>query len=192
MARKLFKRFSSAADGFLASAFMQRMGPRLERMGLQHPNIWHLNRHSAAGAVAVGLATGLIPGPLQMLTAAIVALLFRVNLPVALVTTLYTNPFTIVPLYILAYSLGGLVTGESVKNITVPEFDWSPLHLSDTIRQAFDWLLSLGNTLLIGLAIESVLFAFIGYFLVQFGWRMFVIYEWRKRCERRASRTHDT
>ena len=38
---------------------------------LLHPRLWHLNRHSAAGAVAAGLFCGLIPGPLQMLGAAI-------------------------------------------------------------------------------------------------------------------------
>jgi uncharacterized protein (DUF2062 family) len=37
---------------------------------LLHPRLWHLNRHSAAGAVAVGLFCGLIPGPLQMIGAA--------------------------------------------------------------------------------------------------------------------------
>ena len=66
---------------------------------LLHPRLWHLNRHSAAGGVAVGLFCGLIPGPFQMLGAAIGAVAFRVNLPLALLTTLYTNPLTIVPLY---------------------------------------------------------------------------------------------
>ena len=74
------------------------------RNSLLHPRLWHLNRRSAAGAVAAGLFCGLIPGPLQMLGAAICALVFRVNLPLALLVTLYTNPFTIVPLYVLAVS----------------------------------------------------------------------------------------
>lgn len=55
---------------------------------LLHPRLWHLNRHSAAGAVAAGLACGLIPGPFQMLGAALCALLFRVNLPLAMFVTL--------------------------------------------------------------------------------------------------------
>lgn len=80
---------------------------------LLHPRLWHLNRHSAAGAVAAGLFCGLIPGPLQMLGAAISAVAFKVNLPLALLVTLYTNPFTIVPLYLLAYQIGRLTIGES-------------------------------------------------------------------------------
>ena len=67
------------------------------RNSLLHPRLWHLNRHSAAGAVAAGMFCGLIPGPLQMIGAAICALIFRVNLPLAMFVTLYTNPFTIVP-----------------------------------------------------------------------------------------------
>jgi uncharacterized protein (DUF2062 family) len=73
---------------------------------LLHPRLWDLNRHSAAGAVAAGMFCGLIPGPLQMLGAAICAVVFRVNLPLAMLTTLYTNPFTIVPLYVVAYAIG--------------------------------------------------------------------------------------
>src|SRR5450756_1436049 len=54
---------------------------------LQHPNLWHLNRRSVAGGVGVGLFCGLIPGPLQMIGATLLAVSFRVNLPVALITT---------------------------------------------------------------------------------------------------------
>ena len=60
---------------------------------LFHPALWHLNRRSVAGGFAAGLFCGLIPGPLQMGGAALVALWLRVNLPVALATTLYTNPW---------------------------------------------------------------------------------------------------
>lgn len=59
---------------------------------LLHPRLWHLNRHSAAGAVAVGMFCGLVPGPFQMPSAALFCVLFRVNLPLALITTLYSNP----------------------------------------------------------------------------------------------------
>ena len=75
---------------------------------LHHPNLWHLNRKSVPGAVAIGLACGLIPGPLQMLGALLLAIPLKKNLPVALLLTLYTNPFTIVPLYVLAYGYGQL------------------------------------------------------------------------------------
>src|SRR5258707_7217360 len=40
---------------------------------LQHPNLWHFNRRSIPGALAIGLFAGLVPGPLQMLTALLLA-----------------------------------------------------------------------------------------------------------------------
>ena len=81
---------------------------RLFGAPLQQSNLWHLNRRSVAGGVAVSMFTGLVPGsnPVQFAAAAIVSTIFRVNLPVAVFVTLYTNPFTIVPLYYLAYKLG--------------------------------------------------------------------------------------
>ncbi len=106
MPRKLFRKFMPSVDKVREVKALSLFGD-----ALFHPALWHLNRRSAAGGVAVGLFCGLIPGPLQMLGAAIVCLVARVNLPVAIVSTLYTNPFTIVPLYLLAYEIGSFVLG---------------------------------------------------------------------------------
>ena len=78
---------------------------------LQHHNLWHLHRRSVAGGVAAGMFAGLIPGsnPVQFTAAALLAIVFRVNLPIAVIVTLYSNPFTIVPLYYAAFKLGQLV-----------------------------------------------------------------------------------
>lgn len=176
MARKLFKRFVRYSDALLQTKIIRSLGP-----WIRHPNLWHLNKRSVAGGVAVGLASGLIPGPLQMLAATILAAIFKVNLPLALVTTFYTNPFTIVPLYVLAYTLGGMITGESVRNISIPSFEWSLSSFTTSIGDFFTWILSLGHTLVIGLLMEIILFAIVGYLVVRLGWRFHVIYEWRKR-----------
>lgn len=90
MLRKYFRKVMPNADKVREVRALSMFGD-----SLFHPALWHLNRRSAAGGVAVGLFCGLIPGPLQMVGAAIVCVLLRVNLPLALVTTLYTNPFTI-------------------------------------------------------------------------------------------------
>src|SRR3989441_8913588 len=77
------------------------------------PTVCILNRRSVSGGVAAGLFAGLVPGsnPVQFAVAALLAVAFRVNLPVAVVVTLYTNPLTIVPLYLLAYEYGKLLVG---------------------------------------------------------------------------------
>ncbi len=146
---------------------------------LLHPRLWHLNRHSAAGAVAAGLFCGLIPGPFQMLGAAICALVFRVNLPLALATTLYTNPFTIVPLYLVAYQIGRVATGEGAGFVEPPPFAWdSIMQWAGAMGQ---WALHLGKPLGVGLLLLASGLAVAGYFGVQAAWRIYLIRAWRHR-----------
>ena len=61
------------------------------------------------------------PRPFQMLGAAICCVLFRVNLPLALLSTLYTNPFTIVPLYLAAFGVGEWLIGSGSVFTPPPE-----------------------------------------------------------------------
>jgi len=150
---------------------------------LHHPNLWCLNRRSVPGAVAIGLFCGLIPGPLQMLGAALIAIPLRVNLPVALITTLYTNPFTIVPLYLVAYWIGSLLVGGGGTMTDPPEFAWS--HIGDWMRSLADWSLALGKPLLVGLVTLALTLAALGWISVQVAWRIWVVVQWRRRKLRR-------
>ena len=144
---------------------------------LQHHNLWHLHRRSVAGGVAVGMFCGLIPGPLQMISAALVSVLLRVNLPVALFTTLYTNPFTILPLYVLAYELGSWVSGvHHTTLLTLPELHWN-----SWLSELWQWLAHLGKPILIGLPLLAVILAVTGYIVVRVLWRVVVILRWRAR-----------
>lgn len=160
------------------------------RSTLLHPRLWHLNRHSAAGGVAVGLFCGLIPGPFQMLGAALCAVFFRINLPLALITTLYTNPLTIVPLYVLAFGIGrlvlslfGLGKGEFIHP---PEYgDVGSASLLEWIGALGDWVWQLGAPLAIGLPLLAGFLAIDGYLVVYIAWRIYLIRAWRKRASRR-------
>jgi uncharacterized protein (DUF2062 family) len=146
---------------------------------LLHPRLWHLNRHSAAGAIATGLFCGLIPGPFQMLGAALCCLVFRVNLPLALATTLYTNPFTIVPLYIVAFGIGQFILGSGIEFIAPPAYDF---HNPAGWMQAMSaWTYGLGKPLFVGLILLAALLAVIGYFSVKAAWRWYLVRAWKKR-----------
>lgn len=153
---------------------------------LTHPRLWHLHRRAVSLGVAIGLVTGLIPGPVQMLMAAIIAIPLRANIPAALFTTLYTNPLTFVPLYILAYNVGTLVTGDSAPLVVPPDIGWSWAGLMLLIPNLYDWIKSMGDTLLIGLAIQCTVFAIGGYAFTMIAWRVVVTLAWRTRKERRA------
>lgn len=160
------------------------------RNTLLHPRLWHLNRHSAAGAVAVGMFCGLIPGPFQMLGAAICAVVFRINLPLALFTTLYTNPFTIVPLYVLAFGLGQgafmLFGGAHRAFIAPPDYgDPGSETLFGWIEALAGWMAQLGAPLALGLVLLASLLAVIGYFGVRIAWRIWLVRAWRSRLARR-------
>ena len=50
---------------------------------LDRTELWHFNRRSVSGAVFIGLFSAFIPVPSQMLLAALIALFFRVNLPIS-------------------------------------------------------------------------------------------------------------
>lgn len=146
---------------------------------LLHPRLWHLNRHSAAGAVAAGIFCGLIPGPLQMIGAAICALVFRVNLPLALLVTLYTNPLTIVPLYLLAYQVGRLALGESNGFLAPPSLDIT--HFVAWTEAMQHWMLEVAKPLGIGLFLLACCLAIAGYFATRAAWRIWLIAAWRRR-----------
>jgi hypothetical protein len=178
MPRKFFRKYLPDHETVRSNRIVARFGAFLH-----HPNLWHLNRRSVSGGVAVGLFSGLVPGPLQMLTAACLAIPLRVNLPVALVTTLYTNPFTIVPLYLVAYQLGAFLTGTQARDMTAPpEFGFD--QAAGWLQAMGDWALSLGKPLVVGLFALAASLAVVGYLAVQIAWRSYVALAWRKRRRR--------
>jgi hypothetical protein len=180
MPRKFFRKYLPSHESVRNNRHIARFGGFL-----QHPNLWHLNRHSVAGGVAVGMFSGLVPGPLQMLAAALLAVPLRVNLPVALATTLYTNPLTIGPLYVLAYLIGRLIIGGNAAPLSPPpEMDWS--HLEVSLDAFFGWILSMGTPLAVGLLALALILAALGYACVQIGWRAYVIRAWRRRQQLRS------
>ncbi|MDQ5889228.1 MAG: hypothetical protein RL210_423 [Pseudomonadota bacterium] len=182
MARKLFRRYLPQRDKVLDHQLMRRLAPLL-----RHPSLWHLNRHSAAGGVAIGLFAGLVPGPLQMLAAALLAIWLKRNLPVALLCTFYTNPLTIVPLYLLAFKYGQLLLGENGVTVIPPEPDWQALPWGDWAGAASEWLLAMGTPLFVGLPALALSLAAIGYTTVHYGWRWHVAHAWQKRRQQRRA-----
>jgi uncharacterized protein (DUF2062 family) len=179
--RKFFKKYLPSHESIHQNRFIGMFGGLLH-----HHNLWHLNRHSVAGGVAVGLFTGLIPGsnPVQFFFAAMLAIVFKVNLPVAVLITLYSNPLTIVPIYLAAYAIGKFVIGNGTINMPQVEFSLLDKEINEWIPSTIDWLISLGKTLLTGISLLAILLSIIGYFAVHGVWRLYVIYEWRKRAQR--------
>ncbi|MDM8558786.1 DUF2062 domain-containing protein [Candidatus Parabeggiatoa sp. HSG14] len=154
--------------------------PNLQFFGdlLHDPNLWHFNRRSLAGGSAVGLFIAFIPMPMQMLLAAAIAILLRVNLPVSVSLVWITNPITMPPLFYFAYMLGTVLLGMPTEQV---EFSFSQ-----------EWLLyTLGNfwqPLLLGSFILGFFSALSGYLLINFLWRSQVTQLWQNRREKRLKK----
>jgi uncharacterized protein len=179
MLRKYLRRWLPDHATFLQNRFLRRFAHYFE-----HPNLFHLNRKSVAGGLAVGMIGGLIPGPLQVITSAILCLVFRVNLPVAILGTFYTNPLTIAPIYWLAYQLGAWVTGDTraAHMPTVPSL--TDLSWVQWMRAVWVWVESLGTPLLLGLPLLALILAIVAYFSVHIGWRAWVYWALYQRSKR--------
>lgn len=176
MPRKFFRKWMPSAEKVRQYRVLALFGDTLF-----HPSLWALNRRSAAGGVATGLFCGLIPGPLQMLAAAVICVLFRVNLPVALVTTFYTNPLTIVPLYLVAYKIGALTLGASGRAPPAPPPHWDWTAFGTSVEAMSRWMLGLGAPLAVGVFLLACLLAAIGYFVVRAIWSLYLRRSWQAR-----------
>lgn len=183
MPRKLLRRVLPDQATLRDNALLRRCAP-----WLGHHALWHLNRSSVARGLALGLFCGMIPGPLQMLSATVLAIVLRVNLPVAIFGTFLSNPFTIVPLYLLAFTIGAWLTGGTGATFVMPAMpisDWA--HPLLTLQAWGDWMLALGTPLFVGIVVLALLLAAAGYLLVIIGWRLHVILAWRARRRSRAA-----
>ena len=188
MLRKPIRKWLPSHEKILQNRHIARLGP-----WLQHHNLWHLNRRSVAGGVAAGLFAGLIPGsnPVQFLAASLLAVGFKVNLPIAVAVTLYSNPFTIVPLYYAAYRLGQLALF-SGRGGELPDMALAlqGKGFREWIPAALDWLAAVGKPLVVGLPLLAIVLALAGYFIVDSAWRLRVRLAWRQRQVRRARAPH--
>jgi len=179
MPRKHFRKYLPDRETVRSHRHLRRLAPLLK-----HPNLWHLNRHSVAGGVAAGMFGGLIPAPVQMLTAAILAFIFRVNLPVAVATTLLSNPFTWPVIIVMAYGIGAFITGEKPTDLRPIEFDWLGGDWGQFLPQLMQWFTGMGETFLLGLLILALILAAAGYAAVQLGWRLYILAYLRRRRSR--------
>jgi uncharacterized protein len=95
--------------------------------------MWQPERARFASGCAIGVFFSMMPVPFQMLAAALIAYLGRVNIPAAIACTWVSNPFT-TPLILLAqYRLGSLLVqgtkGEEPTDDVLELLSQAPLPL---------------------------------------------------------------
>jgi uncharacterized protein (DUF2062 family) len=173
MARKFIKKW-------MPDPAKIRTNPALHFLGdlLHDPNLFHLNRHSVSVAFFVGIFTAFLPIPGQMPAAALLALLARCNLPLAVALVWISNPLTIAPIFYASYKLGSLILQSPPVEFTI-ELSW-------------DWFITefqhLWQPLIVGSLISGLFFGGLGYITMQVFWRRQVLKNWRRRKRERAQK----
>ncbi|SEL57755.1 hypothetical protein SAMN05216214_11488 [Atopomonas hussainii] len=173
MPRRIIKRYLPSPEAIKSNKSLRFMGDVIH-----DPNLWHLNRHSVARAMAVGLFWALIPMPMQMVAAAIFAVMWRANLPISIALVWLTNPLTMPPIFYCTYKLGAWM------------LDTPPLAFPEKLDLAWfeqifleHWQPLYAGSVVIGLGM-----AVLGYFTAHLLWRWWVAKSWRQRKQRRLLR----
>jgi uncharacterized protein (DUF2062 family) len=172
---------------------LKRWLPDVKRLGQEpglsriqgyvlNPLLWQFNRKSVARGAAIGLFIAFLPLPLQMWVAAILAIVFIANLPIAIALTWVTNPFTFLPINYFIYKVGQLIIHDGSSYHIVSDFKFSGQSWQNALQQFFHWLHTVGKSFLVGLPVVAIGGSIIGYTFVQVMWRL-VIY-WRL-CRRK-------
>ncbi len=145
---------------------------------LHDPNLWHLNRRSAAGAFSVGLFMAFVPVPFQMLLAAAGAIIVRVNLPISVALVWLTNPITMPPVFYAAYKLGAWLLGIPAHPL---DFSMTPewlAHEAATIWKPF----------LLGCLVMGTSASLAGYLTIRALWRLHIVRHLNRRRQARGIR----
>ncbi|MGV3743390.1 MAG: DUF2062 domain-containing protein [Burkholderiaceae bacterium] len=168
----------------LAYSFLQPV-----RHILDHHGLWQFNRRSVAWGAAIGLFFSVAIPIEQIPVAAMVAIYFRVNVPVAIFGTLLSNPFTTPAILFFAYQLGSFLVGHAppeqagaAAQIARPADETGFLRdAANWIMYWIEWTQSAGWPLVIGLGILAVALAALGYIGVKVLWRVQAGLRWKKR-----------
>ena len=131
---------------------------------LLHTELWNLNRRSVAGGISIGLFLGLLPIPIQMPLAYLLAIVWRVNLPFALLFTWISNPITWAPIFYANFKLGCWLLSCQVNAFET--ITWSNL---------LENLANISTPLFLGSFIVASIVAPLSYFAVRVLWRFSIL-----------------
>ena len=183
------KKLLPSKDSLHSNRWLRWLGP-----WLNHPRLWHMSRKGIAMGLALGVFFGLLIPVAQIPFSATMAVILRANLPVAVASTLVTNPVTFGPVYYGAYRLGKFVlleeepTADEIERLIEKKARDKQLagefSMVDRIQYAWHQLGKVGKPLIVGLAIVATVAGVLAYFLVHGLWILRVRWERRRRLEK--------
>ena len=165
MSKRFFRRYLPSPERVL-----EQKSLRFLHRWLGDANLWHLNRRSLSGAAFIGVFSAMLPMPMQMAVAAILAIRLRCNLPLSAALVWLSNPLTFVPLCYANYRVGAWLLG-------LPPYPPDGIDIHWLVEQLAPlWAGSLATGLLGGLC---------AWLAVRWLWRLSVIIGWRRRSRQR-------
>ncbi|MBB4608589.1 hypothetical protein GGQ89_000791 [Sphingomonas yabuuchiae] len=144
------------------------------------PELWRFTRRSVPRGVALGVVAGFLFPVAQIAIAAVFALPFRANVPVAALTTFITNPLTTPIIWVIAYRIGTFLLRSETPINTQPVAEAATGWLQWALS-AFHWLWEQGPAFGLGLCVLTGGCAVIGYAASALGWRVWIARKWRNR-----------
>lgn len=178
--RDWIRRKLPTEESLKAHPSLRVLGPLLRR-----PWLWHLNRRRVALGAGIGVFFGFMLPVLQIAGAALLALVLRANLPVAVFATLVSNPLTYAPIGLLAYQTGAAILGKPVAAADVQAVSEAAQAVTPGGHEAPGWMdrvAAIGKPLMLGLAVFAVVGGVATWALVHLAWTIGV---WVKRRRRR-------
>jgi len=145
---------------------------------LQDPNLWGIRRRTVVPAFSLGLFVAMLPFPGHMVAAALLALVLRINIPVAIVSTWVINPLIIGPAYYLAYEVGSTLLRRTPRPF---EFELSYAWL-------IDGFVAVWQPLLLGCVLLGAILSLVGFVALDLLWRASIWDYLKRRRARRSSR----
>lgn len=146
------------------------------------PELWRFTRRSVPRGVALGMVAGILFPIAQIAVAAVLALPFRANIPVAALVTFISNPFTTPFILIAAYWVGRWTLRLDVPTVVQPA--------TEAATGWLHWLWDKGPATVTGLAVLASVGAVLGYLLSTLGWRLWIARKWRHRHAHRRLVNH--
>ena len=143
---------------------------------LHDHRLWSIRRKTVVPAFSLGLFIAFMPTPGHILMGALLALALRINIPVAAVSTLVSNPLTMGPMYYVCYQLGRYLLG------TAPQ----PFEFELSIAWLGNQFLNIWQPMLLGCILLGSLASLVGYMALDLVWRASIAdYLARRRARRR-------
>ncbi|HZO21092.1 MAG TPA: DUF2062 domain-containing protein [Steroidobacteraceae bacterium] len=168
MPRRLIKRLTPSPGSLQNRWFLRPFAHRLA-----DPQLWGLCRRGVTGAFGAGLAICFIPLPVHLIVSSLLAVIFRLNIPVIIATVMLINPLTIVPVYYVAYRIGAALLGMPPEHFAF-QMSWAWTHANlEPVWKAF----------LVGCLVCGVVAGVLGWMILELVWRWRVSVRYRSRHE---------